>query len=75
MQTMREAKHDYLQIFECLGGAVFLADENSGEIIDTNRRTETCWVARASRSWGANNSISCHHWTKERTSRNPLNRS
>jgi len=41
MQTMREAKQDYRQIFECLGGAVFLADEHSGEIIDANRCAET----------------------------------
>src|ERR1022692_4143554 len=39
--TMRESEHKYRQVFECLGDAVFLTDEFSGKIIDTNRRAET----------------------------------
>ncbi len=38
--SMRESEHKYRQVFECLGDAVFLSDENSGRIIDTNHRTE-----------------------------------
>ena len=34
-------EHKYRQVFECLGDAVFLTDEFSGKIIDTNRRAET----------------------------------
>ena len=37
----RESEQKYRQFFECLGGAVFLADQRSGKIIDTNRRAET----------------------------------
>src|ERR1039457_3589911 len=39
--AMRESEHKYRQVFECLGDAVFLADEQSGKIIDTNHRAET----------------------------------
>jgi PAS domain S-box-containing protein len=39
--VMLESEHKYRQIFECLGDAVFLVDESSGMIIDTNERTET----------------------------------
>jgi len=39
--AMRESEHKYRQVFECLGDAVFLVDEYSGKIIDTNHRAET----------------------------------
>ena len=39
--AMRESEHKYRELFECLGDAAFLADEQSGKIIDTNRSAET----------------------------------
>jgi CheY-like chemotaxis protein len=39
-QSMIESEHKYRELFECLGEAAFLADEQSGKIIDTNRRAE-----------------------------------
>jgi len=36
--ALRESEHMYRQVFECLGDAVFLADEQSGRIVDANRR-------------------------------------
>ena len=38
--AMRESEHKYRQVFECLGDAVFLADEATGKIIDTNHGAE-----------------------------------
>lgn len=40
-QSMRESEHKYRTLFECLGDAAFLTDEESGKIIDTNHRAET----------------------------------
>ncbi|HXF10476.1 MAG TPA: response regulator, partial [Desulfuromonadaceae bacterium] len=38
--AMRESEHKYRTLFECLGDAAFLVDEESGKIIDTNPRAE-----------------------------------
>jgi two-component system cell cycle sensor histidine kinase/response regulator CckA len=38
--AMRESEHKYRHLFEALSDAVFLIDEESGRIIDTNRRAE-----------------------------------
>jgi PAS domain S-box-containing protein len=40
-ETMRQSEHKYRQLFECLGDAAFLAVEQTGKIIDANRRAET----------------------------------
>jgi PAS domain S-box-containing protein len=40
-QAMRESEHKYRTLFECLGDAAFLTDEETGKIIDTNQRAET----------------------------------
>ena len=37
---MIESEHKYRELFECLSDAAFLADEQSGKIIDTNRCAE-----------------------------------
>jgi hypothetical protein len=69
---MRESEHKYRQVFECLGDAVFLADEATGKIIDTNHGAKPCWVAREQKSWATANPNSCHHWSRlERASPNP----
>jgi PAS domain-containing protein len=39
-EAMRQSEHKYRELFECLSDAAFLADEQSGRIIDTNRRAE-----------------------------------
>lgn len=39
-RAMRESEYKYRQLFECLGDVAFLADEQTGKIIDTNRRAE-----------------------------------
>lgn len=39
-QAMRESEHKYRTLFECLGDAAFLADDETGKIIDTNQRAE-----------------------------------
>lgn len=39
--NMRESEHKYREVFESLGDAAFLADEQTGKIIDTNRRAES----------------------------------
>ena len=39
--AMRESEHKYRHLFEALSDAVFLIDEASGRIIDTNARAET----------------------------------
>jgi PAS domain S-box-containing protein len=39
-ESMRQSEHKYRELFECLTDAAFLADEQSGKIIDTNRRAE-----------------------------------
>ncbi|MBE0544410.1 MAG: response regulator [Verrucomicrobia bacterium] len=36
-ESMRESEHKYRELFESLEDAAFLADEQSGKIIDTNR--------------------------------------
>ena len=38
--AMRESEHKYREVFESLGEAAFLADEETGKIIDTNRCAE-----------------------------------
>lgn len=40
-EAMRQSEHKYRELFECLSDAAFLTDEQSGRIIDTNRRAET----------------------------------
>lgn len=40
-ESMRQSEHKYREVFECLSDAAFLADEETGKIIDTNRRAET----------------------------------
>ena len=40
-EAMRQSEHKYRELFECLSDAAFLTDEQSGKIIDTNRRAET----------------------------------
>src|SRR5688572_4881166 len=40
-EAMRQSEHKYRELFESLNDAAFLADEQSGKIIDTNRRAET----------------------------------
>lgn len=39
-EAMRQSEHKYRELFECLSDAAFLTDEQSGRIIDTNRRAE-----------------------------------
>jgi PAS domain S-box-containing protein len=39
-ESMRQSEYKYRELFECLTDAAFLADEQSGKIIDTNRRAE-----------------------------------
>lgn len=39
--AMRESEHKYRQLFEALGDAAFVIDEESGRIIDANIRVET----------------------------------
>ena len=39
-RAMRESEHKYREVFECLADAAFLADAESGKIIDTNRCAE-----------------------------------
>jgi PAS domain S-box-containing protein len=39
-ESMRESEHKYRELFESLEDAAFLADEQSGKIIDTNRCAE-----------------------------------
>jgi PAS domain S-box-containing protein len=40
-EAMRQSEHKYRELFECLNDAAFLVEEQSGKIIDTNRRAET----------------------------------
>ncbi len=40
-EAMRQSEHKYRELFEGLGDAAFLAVEQSGKIIDANRRAET----------------------------------
>jgi PAS domain S-box-containing protein len=40
-RSMRESEHKYRTLFECLGDAAFLTDEETGKIIDVNQRAET----------------------------------
>ncbi len=40
-QAMRESEHKYRTLFECLGDAAFLVDDETGKVIDTNQRAET----------------------------------
>ena len=39
-EAMRQSEHKYRELFECLGDAAFLAVEQTGKIIDANRRAE-----------------------------------
>jgi len=39
-KAMRESEHKYRELFECLGDAAFLVDEQTEKIIDINRRAE-----------------------------------
>jgi PAS domain S-box-containing protein len=40
-EAMRQSEYKYRELFECLSDAAFLADEQSGKIIDTNRSAQT----------------------------------
>ncbi len=40
-EAMRQSEHKYRELFESLSDAAFLADEQTGKIIDTNRQAET----------------------------------
>src|SRR5580698_3590432 len=40
-EAMRQSEHKYRELFECLSDAAFLADAQSGKIIDTNHSAET----------------------------------
>jgi PAS domain S-box-containing protein len=40
-EAMRQSEYKYRELFESLSDAAFLADEQSGKIIDTNRQAET----------------------------------
>lgn len=39
-EAMRQSEYKYRELFESLADAAFLADEQTGKIIDTNRRAE-----------------------------------
>jgi PAS domain S-box-containing protein len=39
-QSMHESEHKYRTLFECLGDAAFLVDEQTEKILDVNRRAE-----------------------------------
>jgi PAS domain S-box-containing protein len=39
-EAMRESEHKYRVLFECLGDAAFLTDEQTGKILDANRSAE-----------------------------------
>jgi PAS domain S-box-containing protein len=39
-EAMRQSEHKYRELFESLSDAAFLAEEQTGKIIDTNRRAE-----------------------------------
>src|SRR5436309_7782472 len=39
-EAMRQSEYKYRELFECLSDAAFLTDEQTGKIIDTNRRAE-----------------------------------
>jgi len=40
-EAMRQSEYKYREMFECLGDAAFLVDQQSGSIIDTNRSAQT----------------------------------
>jgi len=40
-EAMRQSEHKYRELFECLGDPAFLADEQTGKIIDVNHCAET----------------------------------
>jgi PAS domain S-box-containing protein len=40
-EAMRQSEYKYRELFESLGDPAFLADEQSGKIIDANRRAES----------------------------------
>jgi DNA-binding NtrC family response regulator len=40
-EAMRQSEHKYRELFECLSDAAFLADAQTGKVIDTNHSTET----------------------------------
>ena len=40
-EAMRQSEHKYRELFESLEDAAFLTDEESGKIIDVNRRAQT----------------------------------
>ncbi len=50
--AMRESEHKYREVFESLGEAAFLADVNTGKIIDTNRCAEKMLNCPRSESLG-----------------------
>jgi len=39
-ESMRQSEHKYRELFECLAEAAFLCDQQTGRIIDSNRRAE-----------------------------------
>lgn len=40
-EFMRESEHKYRTLFECLGDAAFLTDDETGRVVDANQRAET----------------------------------
>jgi PAS domain S-box-containing protein len=53
-EAMRQSEHKYRELFESLDDAAFLADEQSGKIIDTNRRAEALLGCSRSEILGCN---------------------
>jgi PAS domain S-box-containing protein len=52
--NMRESEHKYRQLFDALHEAVFVIDEKSGRVIDTNRQAETLLARPRPEIVGAN---------------------
>lgn len=40
-EAMQQSEYKYREMFECLGDAAFLVDQQSGKVIDTNRSAQT----------------------------------
>lgn len=53
-ESMRESEYKYRELFESLEAAAFLADAQSGKIIDTNRCAETLLGCTRAEILGAN---------------------
>jgi PAS domain S-box-containing protein len=55
-ESMRQSEHKYRELFESLDDAAFLADEQTGKIIDTNRRAEALLGCPRAKILGCNQS-------------------